>query len=161
MMTREQFTRMVQDEQEALQRFLLALCCGNTHDAHDIAQETLIRAYISRNEYDDKGRAAVWLRSIAYHLFLNHRKRAARHATVNIDTATATPCEHTADAIFQYEELHHALTFLTETERTAIVLHYMEGYKISEIAHITDHSEAAIKKQLQRGREELKHRIQR
>ena len=41
------------------------------------------------------------------------------------------------------------------------VMHYIEGYKVGEIAEVTGQSEAAVKKQLQRGREELKRRITR
>ena len=60
-MTREQFVRMVKGEQEALRRFLLALCLGNKDEADDIAQETLIKAYISLDDYDERGRAVVVL----------------------------------------------------------------------------------------------------
>ena len=37
-MTREQFIKLVGDEQEALRGFLLALCCGNKDEADDIAK---------------------------------------------------------------------------------------------------------------------------
>ena len=43
--------------------------------------------------------------------------------------------------------------------RTSILLYYMQGYQIKEIAEITENSEDAIKKQLSRGRQELKHLI--
>ena len=35
-MTREQFIKLVNDEQEALRGFLLALCCGNKDDAAEL-----------------------------------------------------------------------------------------------------------------------------
>ena len=55
-MTREQFILFVKQEQESLRRFLLALCCGHTDDADDIAQETFVKAYVSMADYDEKGR---------------------------------------------------------------------------------------------------------
>ena len=66
-----------------------------------------------------------------------------------------------ADEAFRYQELHAALGDLSDTGRTTRVMHYIEGYKVGEIAEVTGQSEAAVKKQLQRGREELKRRITR
>ena len=45
--------------------------------------------------------------------------------------------------------------------RTSILLYYMQGYQIKEIAEITENSEDAIKKQLSRGRQELKYLLER
>ena len=157
-MTREQFTQMVVRQQEGLRRFLLALCCGRADDASDIAQDAFIKAYIARSQYDERGQDAVWLRRIAYTTFINHTRKRQRERT---DQLTAdTPSPHTSDDTFRYQPLYDALATLTEAERTSIVLHYIEGYKVGEIAEITAQSEAAVKKQLQRGREQLKRRIQ-
>ena len=64
-----------------------------------------------------------------------------------------------ADDAYKYQALYAALDLLSEVERTALVLYYIEGYKISEIAQITASSESAVKKRLERGREELKNKI--
>jgi len=55
-----------------------------------------------------------------------------------------------------YQALYMALSQLSEKERTAISLFYMEGYSIKEIAEITDSNENAVKQQLSRGRSHLK-----
>ena len=60
-MTREQFTEMVRREQEPLRRFLLALCCGDREEADDIAQETLVKAYLSLSDYEERGKGRAWL----------------------------------------------------------------------------------------------------
>ncbi|MGN1256399.1 MAG: RNA polymerase sigma factor [Bacteroidaceae bacterium] len=158
-MTREQFVQLVRSEQEALRRFLLALCLGNGEDADDIAQETLLKAYISLAEYDERGKASLWLRRIAYTTFLNSVKARVRRPLANLDAVASLSGSSSADEAFRYQELHSALGALAESERTSIVMHYIEGYKVSEVAQVTGQSEAAIKKQLQRGREELKRRI--
>lgn len=160
-MTREEFVQLVQSEQEALRRFLLALCCGNSDDADDLAQETFVKAYVSISEYDERGRASLWLRRIAYNTFLNHRKKVLREGMTTLEEALPVAGTTTADDVFRYQELHVALASLNETERISIVMHYIEGYKVWEVAEVTQQSEAAIKKQLQRGREELKRRITR
>ena len=48
---------MVKGEQEALRRFLLALCLGRQDEADDIAQDALVKAYVSLGDYDERGRA--------------------------------------------------------------------------------------------------------
>lgn len=152
---------MVKSEQEALRRFLLALCLGNKDEADDIAQETLIKAYISLDDYDERGRASLWLRRIAYTTFLNATKARGRRHTASLDSCLSETSDATADEAFRYQDLHEALGALSEAERTSIVMHYMEGYKTCEVAGVTGQSEAAVRKQLQRGREELRRRIKR
>ena len=49
-MPREQFVKQVGREQAALRRFLTALCCGDSAEADDIAQETLIKAYLHSSQ---------------------------------------------------------------------------------------------------------------
>lgn len=160
-MTREHFVQLVRCEQEALRRFLLALCLGNREEADDIAQETLIKAYISLADYDERGKASLWLRRIAYTTFLNVVKARGRRPVVCLDAVTSLSGTSSADEAFRYQELHAALGALADAERTSIVMHYIEGYKVSEVAQVTGQSEDAVKKQLQRGREELKRRIER
>ena len=48
-MTREQYISVVESTQRELRRFLVALCCGDAQLADDIAQETLIKAFIARD----------------------------------------------------------------------------------------------------------------
>ncbi len=158
-MTREQFIQTVKCEQRGLRRFLLTLCRGDRMTADDIAQETLVKAYLALDKYDERNKARLWLMKIAYNTFLNHRIQATRYHHEDINEADGIRSEHTTDSSFRYQQLEQALALLPEAERTTLVLHYFEGYKVEEIAQITDCSEAAIKKRLQRGREELKRRI--
>ncbi|MBQ0073561.1 MAG: RNA polymerase sigma factor [Prevotella sp.] len=156
-MTREQFIRLVRDEQEALRGFLLALCCGNKDDADDIAQETLIKAYLASSEYHDKGRFRSWLLKIAQNTFLNHK--SAQNTYENIEEARLVIGSYNADGKYAYQDLYLALSTLPPKERTAILLFYLEGYSIKEISKINGTSEDAVKMQLSRGRDKLKTRL--
>ena len=152
------FITHVEREQEALRSFLLALCCGNKSDADDLAQDALVKAYLSSAGYQDRGRFRSWLFKIAYNTFLNHK--ASVRTTESIDEARTLNRSSSADSGFEHQSLYLALRTLPPKERSAITLFYLNGYNIKEIATITDTSEDAVKKQLSRGRDKLKERLQ-
>jgi len=155
--TREVFITYVEREQEALRSFLFALCCGNKDEADDLAQDTLVKAYLSSAGYQDKGKFRSWLFKIAHNTFLNHR--ASQHYTENIDDDRIKSLPLGGDGEGSYEDLYLALSTLPPKERSAITLFYLTGYSIKEIAQITATSEDAVKKQLSRGRDKLKEKL--
>ena len=144
-------------EQEALRGFLLYLCCGNKEEADDIAQDALVKAYLSSAGYQEKGRFRSWLFKIAHNTFLNHK--ASCRTTESIEEARTLVSNSTADASFEHQDLYLALRTLSPKERSAITLFYLNGYNIKEIAVITEASEDAVKKQLSRGRDQLKEKL--
>ena len=156
-MTREVFITHVEREQEALRGFLLALCCGKKDDADDLAQDALVKAYLSLAGYRDEGKFCSWLFKIAYNTFLNHK--ASCRTMDSIDGARTLIGGNEADSSFEHQDLYLALRTLPPKERSAITLFYLNGYNIKEIATITDASENAVKQQLSRGRDKLKAKI--
>ena len=156
-MTRERFIELVEQEQEAFRGFLLYLCCGNKDEADDLAQDALVKAYLSSAGYQEKGRFRSWLFKIAYNTFLNHK--ASCRTMDSIDEARTLIGGNEADSSFEHQDLYLAMRTLPPKERSAITLFYFNGYNIKEIAAITDTSEDAVKKQLSRGRDKLKEKL--
>jgi RNA polymerase sigma-70 factor (ECF subfamily) len=149
--TREQFIEIINIEQERLRRFLLALCCGNRDEADDIAQNALLKAYLSISKYE----GTTWLYRIAYNLFIDTNR--CRRTLQSLETLEKhVDATFDADRDFRYQPLYMALEKLPPKERTAILLFYLKGYSIKEIADIVDATEDAVKKQLSRGRVKLK-----
>ena len=154
---RETFIAYVEREQAALRGFLLALCCGRKDDADDLAQDALVKAYLSCAGYQDKGKFRSWLFKIAYNTFLNHKASQQTHPQpLPLWRGEEVQVK---DEDGQYQDLYLALQTLPPKERSAITLFYLNGYSIKEIASITDTSEDAVKKQLSRGRERLRERL--
>lgn len=137
---------------------MLALCCGKRDDADDLAQDALVKAYLSLAGYQNKGKFRSWLFKIAYNTFLNHK--ASCRTMESIDEARSLIGGPAADSSFEHQDLYLALRTLPPKERSAITLFYLNGYSIKEIAAITDASQDAVKQQLSRGRDKLKARLQ-
>ena len=66
-----------------------------------------------------------------------------------------------ADDAFQYQELYEAIGTLPLKEKSAILLFYVSGYSVKEIAKITGGSQLAVKQQLSRGRVKLRQILER
>ena len=135
-MTREVFIAHVEREQEALRGFLLALCCGKKDDADDLAQDALVKAYISSAGYQEKGKFRSWLFKIAHNTFLNHK--ASCRTVESLDEARTLVSSTSTDSSFEHQDLYLALRTLPPKERSAITLFYLNGYSIKEIAAITE-----------------------
>lgn len=153
-MSREEFIRQTEAVQGALRRFLTAICSGNTALADDIAQEALVKAYLMADSLRDASKFKPWVYRIAYNSFLNHRR--SLQPVADYSEASAIHTIDSADDGFKYQALYAALDRLGERERTAVLLFYLDGYSIKEIAEITEASQDAVKQQLSRGRTRLR-----
>ena len=153
-MTQIEFVNCVEGCQKQIRRFLTALCCGDSMRADDIAQDAFIKAYLSCDNVRDEDKFARWIHRIAYNTFISSQRNVK--AGVSLDEASNTESENRSDASFRYQELYAALDRLSDKERSTILLFYMEGYDIKEIAEITDSTTDAVKQLLKRGREHLK-----
>ncbi|MBD5214544.1 MAG: RNA polymerase sigma factor [Bacteroidales bacterium] len=152
--TREQFIFHVETTQKAFRRFLVALCCGDADLADDIAQESYIKAYLSCDSFTNVEKFNAWIFKIGYNTFLNHKR--TERPMLGYETIRDHTGHDSADSSFAYQELYHALNQISDKERTSILLYYIQGYAIKEIAEIQDTSEDAVKKHLSRGRTHLR-----
>jgi len=157
-MTQERFISLVRDQQEPLRRFLLALCAGDAALADDMAQDTLVRAYVASGSFLGLSKFSTWLFRIAYNCYLDH-SRKARPAQAPIREAESLPASDTSDRSFRYQQLYQALERLPEKEKAAIALFYFEDRSIKEISAILDMPQGTVKYQLSMGRAHLKQHI--
>ena len=159
-MTRETFTQLVRRELPGLRRFLLAACSGNSDEADDVAQEALMKAYVASRSFDDEAGFSAWLYRIACNTLIDHqRKLTTRGITIDIDKAHEMAAASRSDDSFAYQELYCAIDGLNVSERTAVLLFYMEDRPIKEICAIMNVAEGTVKAYLSRGREHLRDKL--
>ena len=156
-MTRKEFTQLASKEQVALRRFLMAACGGNREVADDVAQEALLKAYVAKDRFQSEAGFSTWLRRIAFNCLGDYqRKERLRGSTYDLDKARGVVGEGQSDQVFEYQELYHAIEGLTLSERTAILLFYMEDRPVREVSQIMNVAEGTVKGYLSRGRDHLR-----
>ena len=156
-MTRERFISEVRACQGQLRRFLTSLC-GDSALADDIAQEALVRAYVSSDRFI--GNFKAWLFRIAYNCFIDNLRRVpAPSAQLDSPEVQHVADGSASDVAFRHEELRRALTLIPEKERTAIALHYFEDLPVKDIASIMQVPSGTVKYYLSVGRDHLRQHI--
>ena len=62
---------------------------GNEDDANDLAQETFVRVFKSRDSYRAEQKFSSWLFTIAANLARNHFRWRSRHPNISLDAENA------------------------------------------------------------------------
>lgn len=149
-MNREAFGKLVIDAQESLYRVAKTILY-NDEDCKDAIQEAIIKGFEKLDSLRKDKYAKTWLTRI----LINECYDILRRSKTTEDIEA-----HTYELGYEetegYSELYEGIMKLERDYRTAIVLYYIEGCKIKEIASMLDSTESAIKKRLARAREKLK-----
>jgi RNA polymerase sigma factor (sigma-70 family) len=129
--------------------------------ASDASQEAFLRAYLNLHQLDDPARLGAWLSSIASNICRMWLR--AMKETLPLDhlheepsgTETSASPER-PDQIMERETARQivlkALSSLSEANRQAVTLYYIDGLKTSEIASFLGASPAAVRQRLRRSR---------
>ena len=161
-MTKEQFIEMIALEQESLRRFLCGLCSGDGFRADDLAQEALLKAYLSFERFEGRSRFSTWLFRIAFNCWYDSQKRVGKESEwLSLEERPpewppADAAESEIDRSHEYQQLHQAIGNLPLQEQTVILLYYMEEKSIKEIEIITGMPSGTVRSHLFRGRRHLK-----
>ena len=147
-MTSEEFSQRIIDMMQTLYRISYAQLSHHS-DRDDAVAECLCKAWQKRGQLKDE----LFFRSWVIRILINechniHRKRGRE-----------IPLEHLPERTIPVDadyELHDALLRLDESLRLPIILHYMEGFSIEEIAQILRLPQGTVKSRMLRGRRELK-----
>ena len=113
-----------------------------------------MKAYLSSDSFREDSKFSTWIYRIAYNTFVSNRR--SYRVCDSLSEAINEEGGKRADSGFDYQSLYMALDRLSDKERTAILLFYLQGYAINEIAEITESSVDAVKTQLSRGRQHLR-----
>ncbi len=123
---------------------------GNKNDAEDALQETFFRFIRKPPDIKDKEHEKAWLIKVATNICRDMKRFQIRHTYMQLEDIADYLQDKKQKAILE------EVLSLPRKQKEVIYLHYIEGYKINELANILRVSENVIKKRLQRGRVQLK-----
>lgn len=128
---------------------LFRLCfvlLGSSADAEDAVQETLLKYLQSAPIFETAEHEKAWLLRVAANHCRDVYRRRTRHPQTSLEELDlAAPGTES-------RELLDALMTLPEKFRVVLVLHYVEGYRVEEVAKIIGRTPSAVKMRLQKGR---------
>ena len=121
------------------------------HDADDIFQEVFLQTVRKRPVFDSEEHEKAWLLRVTLHCCVDLRRSAWWKRTAPLEAAAdaAAPLSEEKGALWQ------AVEALPADLRTAVWLHYVEGYGTDEIAEIVNCRPATVRTRLHRARKKL------
>lgn len=122
----------------------------NEEDARDLVQETFLRYMRANPQLTDAEHEKAWLLTVAMNLCRNHLRRQRAHTPLPLEEALLVP------ETDEETPLLDRLMTLPDKVRVVLLLHYVEGYKVREIANRLHLTPSTVKMRLQKGRQLLR-----
>lgn len=118
-------------------------------DRDEAVQECLYKAWKKRHQLKDERHMRAWVIRILINECHNIQRKRKREFPLEELPARVAPADADPD-------LHDALFSLDEKLRLPILLHYIEGFSIKEVAEILRLPQGTVKSRMLRGRQKLK-----
>lgn len=148
---------------------------GSEDDANDLAQETFVRAYRSRDSFKQDAKFSTWLFTIAANLARNHFRWRARHPNVSLDAESQESGQSLSDTLpapgdspsaglesaERATAVRAAVAQLPDEMRETLVLVEWEEKPVAEAAAILNVPARTVESRLYRARVLLGERLAR
>ena len=121
----------------------------NKSDAEDAVQETIIKYLEKAPEFKDSEHEKAWLITVATNKCRDMLRFKQRHSQLSLDYVPEMSTNSSDSGILE------ALMALPEKFRMVLILYYVEGYPINDIAKMMRRTPSAVKMRLQKGRKLL------
>ena len=134
------------------------------NEAQELAQDTLVEAYLGRErlrgDASDARVVGPWLRGIARHLFAARGRRhwRRRETELQAEALPAAASEGEEDA--SLVALRRAMDQLPERHRLVLYLHYLESTPVRQVAALLGTPESTVEGRLHRARKLLRERVE-
>ena len=147
-MTTEVFAQKIVEMQPTLYRISYSLL-QQPHDRDDAVQECIRKAWERQSRLREDYAMKAWVSRILINECYNILRRSQREKPAQELPEPKRPTD-------AHPVLHDAVLCLSDKLRLPVVLHYMEGYELTEIAGILHVPVGTVKTRLMRARKLLR-----
>jgi RNA polymerase sigma-70 factor (ECF subfamily) len=145
---------------------------GNEEDASDLAQESFVRVFKSKESFRPDAKFTTWLYTIAANLARNHFRWRSRHPNIPLENEGEenAPVDYLPSGGLNPTEasmaaergaaVRSAIHQLPEDMREAIVLCELEERQVAEAATILKTTPKAVESRLYRARQILRKKLE-
>lgn len=125
---------------------------GNEARAEEATQDVFLKVWRALPLYDGRAAPSTWLYAIARNTFLSALRSEALRRTIALEEA-AEPAA--GETVSRDVELNQMLRRLSEVQRQAVALFYLQERSVEEVALLLDLPEGTVKSHLHRARRAL------
>ena len=148
---RDAFIALIEEQKLAMSRVALAIL-HNEEDAADAIGETVLTAYAQLPNLREPRYFKTWLTRVLIHNCYDLLRGHSHFMPLDVLPETQAPAEDYDQSM----DVRRSLAQLAENDRLVLTLHYMDGFKIREIAGMLGEKEGTVKNRLMRGRNRFK-----
>jgi RNA polymerase sigma-70 factor (ECF subfamily) len=155
-----QFQEKILGIQDNMFNFALMLT-ANREDAHDLLQDTTLKALDNRDKYTDNTNFKGWVLTIMRNIFINNYRKVVRSQTIIDQTEDLYHLNLSQDSGFDspdgtmtIKEINKAIMHLGPDLKVPFTL-FLSGYKYNEIADKLDLPLGTIKSRIFFARQDL------
>lgn len=134
---------------------------GNSHDAADLVQGTLLALFQNAATYRPRGRLRSWLLCILVNRAISTRRKQRPVPVDSLEGLPGDPVGETSLARAQTRaRISALLAQLPDRQRMVLVLRFYEDLSYDEIAETLSISRKAVERLLHRGRRTLRGQVE-
>lgn len=126
----------------------------NREDAEDVVHDAFVTYIEKAPRFPDDAHERAWMGRVTINKCLDAKRRHKIRQYAPLEDADAESASAVTDEV--PSELHDALDRLPDKLRVVTILHYFEGFSVTEVAVMTASTVSAVKMRLSRAREMLK-----
>lgn len=163
-MTQIEFNHRVSVEARPLKGYALKLT-QNPEDANDLLQDTMLKAFVNHDKFEDGTNLKGWLYTIMKNIFINKYRRSKISNIYHDDTdnqyhlnSARNQQKNGGEALLIMQEIKKAIAQINENLRTPFMMSYT-GYKYDEIADQLKIPLGTVKVRIHNARHELQKRL--
>ncbi len=157
---KKEFKYKVSDESRPLRAYALKLT-HDMDDANDLVQETMLKAFVNEEKFQEGTNLKGWLYTIMKNIFINKYRRAVKSNIFNDPTdnqffinSSSLTHRNDGEGNLIMKEITNALGGLNENLKTPFMMSY-RGYKYEEIASFLQIPLGTVKVRIHNARKEL------